>query len=89
MYAAETTVAHDQQDIARVYVGNDVCHDVIYTGAEVALCTGGCNVCLELFIGCETWSREGVYFFPDACFYEFIPEDEMNRNMEDPCDSSL
>ena len=35
-------------------------------------------------IGCETWSREGVYFFPDACFYEFIPEDEMLRNMEDP-----
>ncbi|MBQ9852580.1 MAG: GH3 auxin-responsive promoter family protein [Ruminiclostridium sp.] len=35
-------------------------------------------------IGCETWSREGVYFFPDACFYEFIPEDEMNRNLEDP-----
>ena len=21
-------------------------------------------------IGCETWSREGVYFLPDACFYE-------------------
>lgn len=35
-------------------------------------------------IGCETWSREGVYFFPDACFYEFIPEDEMNKNVEDP-----
>lgn len=35
-------------------------------------------------IGCETWSREGVYFFPDSCFYEFIPEDEMNKNMEDP-----
>ena len=35
-------------------------------------------------IGCETWSREGVYFFPDACFYEFIPEDEMNRNMANP-----
>ena len=35
-------------------------------------------------IGCETWSREGVYFFPDACFYEFIPEDEMNRNIADP-----
>ena len=35
-------------------------------------------------IGCETWSREGVYFFPDACFYEFIPEDEMNKNMENP-----
>lgn len=35
-------------------------------------------------IGCETWSREGVYFFPDACFYEFIPEDEMERNAADP-----
>ncbi|MBR4869443.1 MAG: GH3 auxin-responsive promoter family protein, partial [Oscillospiraceae bacterium] len=34
-------------------------------------------------IGCETWSREGVYFFPDACFYEFIPEDEMLKNAED------
>lgn len=35
-------------------------------------------------IGCETWNREGVYFFPDACFYEFIPEDEMYRNLDDP-----
>ena len=35
-------------------------------------------------IGCETWSREGVYFFPDACFYEFIPEAEMNKSLEDP-----
>ena len=35
-------------------------------------------------IGCETWSREGVYFFPDACFYEFIPEDEMDKNIADP-----
>ena len=35
-------------------------------------------------IGCETWSREGVYFFPDACFYEFIPEEEMNKNLFDP-----
>lgn len=35
-------------------------------------------------IGCETWSREGVYFFPDACFYEFIPEDEMERSAADP-----
>ena len=46
---------------------------------------------LELFagteptcIGCETWNREGVYFFPDACFYEFIPEEELNRNMANP-----
>ena len=35
-------------------------------------------------IGCETWSREGVYFFPDACFYEFIPEDELERSLMDP-----
>ena len=35
-------------------------------------------------IGCETWSREGVYFFPDACFYEFIPEDELDKNIADP-----
>ena len=35
-------------------------------------------------IGCETWSREGVYFFPDACFYEFIPEDELERSLADP-----
>ena len=25
-----------------------------------------------------------MYFFPDAVFYEFIPESEMLRNMEDP-----
>lgn len=35
-------------------------------------------------IGTETWSRNGMYFFPDACFYEFIPEAEMLRGMEDP-----
>ena len=35
-------------------------------------------------IGCETWTRDGMYFFPDACFYEFIPEDEMARNRKDP-----
>jgi len=35
-------------------------------------------------IGCETWSREGVYFFPDSCFYEFIPEDELDKNIADP-----
>ena len=34
-------------------------------------------------IGTETWARNGMYFFPDACFYEFIPEDEMYKNMED------
>ncbi|MEE1180185.1 MAG: GH3 auxin-responsive promoter family protein [Lachnospiraceae bacterium] len=35
-------------------------------------------------IGCETWSREGVYFFPDSCFYEFIPEEELNRAIAIP-----
>ena len=24
-----------------------------------------------------------MYFFPDTCFYEFIPEAEMEKNMED------
>ena len=46
---------------------------------------------LELFagtepscIGTETWNRDGMYFFPDTCFYEFIPEDEMLRSFDDP-----
>jgi hypothetical protein len=46
---------------------------------------------LELFagtepscIGLETWSRSGIYLFPDTCFYEFIPESEMKRNLANP-----
>ncbi len=35
-------------------------------------------------IGCETWNREAMYFFPDACFYEFIPEDELEMNLINP-----
>jgi len=35
-------------------------------------------------IGTEGWTHDGLYFFPDACFYEFIPEDEMLKNMADP-----
>ena len=35
-------------------------------------------------IGTETWQRNGTIFFPDACFYEFIPENEMNKNLDDP-----
>lgn len=35
-------------------------------------------------IGMEIWTRDGLYFFPDACFYEFIPEDEMNKSLADP-----
>lgn len=30
-----------------------------------------------------TWEQRGMVFFPDACFYEFIPEDEMRRNLAD------
>ena len=36
---------------------------------------------LELFagteagmVGCETWNRKDLYFFPDTAFYEFLPE---------------
>ncbi len=32
----------------------------------------------------ETWKKDGLVFFPDTSFYEFIPEAEMLRNLEDP-----
>ena len=35
-------------------------------------------------IGSEDWEHRGMVFFPDACFYEFIPEREMYRSLEDP-----
>jgi hypothetical protein len=35
-------------------------------------------------IGCETWNREAMYFFPDSCFYEFIPEDEFDKSARNP-----
>ena len=35
-------------------------------------------------IATETWSKDGLAFFPDTCFYEFIPEQEMMRNLKDP-----
>ena len=35
-------------------------------------------------MGTETWSKNGLVFFPDACFYEFIPEHEYLRELEDP-----
>ena len=35
-------------------------------------------------IATETWSKDGLSFFPDTCFYEFIPESEMLRNLADP-----
>ena len=36
-------------------------------------------------IGTEIWSRDGLYLFPDACFYEFIPEDEMDQPQPSTC----
>ncbi len=35
-------------------------------------------------IATETRLSPGMVFFPDACFYEFIPEHEMLRSIEDP-----
>ncbi len=35
-------------------------------------------------LGTETWSRDGMYFFPDTCFYEFIPQLEMMRSLRNP-----
>lgn len=35
-------------------------------------------------IATETWSKSGMVFFPDTCFYEFIPESDMLHNMDDP-----
>ena len=35
-------------------------------------------------IGTETWTRKGMYFFPDTAFYEFITEADMIKNYEDP-----
>ncbi len=35
-------------------------------------------------IGTETWAKNGLVFFPDACFYEFIPEEDMLKNIKDP-----
>lgn len=35
-------------------------------------------------IGTETWTRSGMYFFPDTCFYEFLPERDMLHLMEEP-----
>lgn len=35
-------------------------------------------------IGTETWEQNGMVLFPDACFYEFIPEEEMYKNINDP-----
>ena len=48
--------------------------------APVELAAGTESTC----IGAENWEHRGMVFFPDACFYEFIPESEMRRNLADP-----
>ena len=35
-------------------------------------------------VGTETWSKDGLVFFPDNAFYEFIPEQEMLKSLDDP-----
>lgn len=35
-------------------------------------------------IATETWSKDGLTFFPNAGFYEFIPEEEMLKNLYNP-----
>ena len=35
-------------------------------------------------MGTETWTRKGMYFFPDNAFYEFITEEDMLKNHADP-----
>jgi len=32
----------------------------------------------------NAWTRQGLYFLPDTCFYEFIPEEEWARARRDP-----
>jgi len=46
---------------------------------------------LELFggteCGCiatETWKKDGLVFYPDVDFYEFIPKMEIDKNLDDP-----
>ena len=33
-------------------------------------------------IASETWARDGLVFFPDVCFYEFIPLSEVERGYQ-------
>jgi hypothetical protein len=52
-----------------------------YWGKKPLEIVGGTEPTL---IGTETWSRDGFVLFPNACFYEFIPEREMMKNIDDP-----
>lgn len=67
------------------YAGTDAaCYKERLTRAwgtiPVEIAAGTESTCL----GAETWEHNGMVFFPDACFYEFIPRGEMQRNLLDP-----
>ena len=67
------------------YAGTDAkCYKERLTRAwgvvPTELAAGTESTCL----GSEDWEHRGMVFFPDACFYEFIPEMEMRRNLRDP-----
>jgi hypothetical protein len=32
----------------------------------------------------QAWNKQGLFFFPDVAFWEFIPEEEWARNRQDP-----
>ena len=32
----------------------------------------------------QAWNKQGLFFFPDVAFLEFIPEEEWGRNRQDP-----
>jgi hypothetical protein len=38
----------------------------------------------ELAMAVQTWTKEGMTFFPDAAFLEFVPEDEWDEWQRDP-----
>lgn len=42
---------------------------------------GGTEPCL---LGTETWNKNGLVFFPDNCFYEFITEQDMLKSLKNP-----
>ena len=35
-------------------------------------------------IGAESWSKDGLILFPNICFYEFIPQSEYYKNLQNP-----
>ena len=46
--------------------------------APIEIAAGTESTC----IASETWEHSGMVFFPDSCFYEFIPQSELQREQE-------